>query len=133
MTDSTVKPPKAKTGPKKGFKQSPEHIARRKMWGAANPKWKGDAALVNAGRQRARRIYQHIGPCSGCGALRGERHHRDGNTHNNDSANIAVLCRRCHMATDGRLSAFLEMARAQQPKAVAARIRSCRMAEGLSR
>lgn len=32
-----------------------------------------------------------------------DRHHRDGNSQNNDPSNIAFLCRRCHMAADGRL------------------------------
>ena len=32
-----------------------------------------------------------------------ERHHRDGDQHNNERANVALLCRRCHMVVDGRL------------------------------
>lgn len=34
--------------------------------------------------------------CDGCGATRTERHHVDGNPMNNDGANIAILCRKCH-------------------------------------
>jgi DNA modification methylase len=56
-----------------------------------------------------------------CGAVRGERHHRDGDTSNNDPANIAVVCRRCHMAADGRLDAFKDLARRNRERWMAAR------------
>lgn len=42
-----------------------------------------------------------------------ERHHRDGDTANNEAANIAFLCRRCHMEIDGRLAAFLSLPKRQ--------------------
>jgi hypothetical protein len=98
-----------KPGPKPGFKQTAEHIEKRKRFGAEHPNWKGDAVSVKGGRTRALRSYRDIGPCSTCGALRAERHHRDGNTANNDAENIAVLCRKCHMAEDGRLEAVRKM------------------------
>lgn len=108
-------------GPKKGYKQSPEHVAKRKRFGDQHPNWKGDAVSTKGGRSRALRAYPEIGPCSACGDEPAERHHRDGDTTNNAPENIAVLCRKCHMAEDGRLDAVREMARSQQPKAIAAR------------
>lgn len=53
-------------------------------------------------------MYPVIGACERCGADKTERHHKDGNTLNNVSSNIAVLCRRCHMDADGRLSEATE-------------------------
>lgn len=111
-----------KPGPKKGYKQSPEHIAKRKRWGKDHHAWKGDDVTVKAGRSRAlRRVAS--GECEKCGADKAERHHIDGDTLNNTSENISLLCRRCHMETDGRLAAFTALAKENQPHAVAARWR----------
>lgn len=67
--------------------------------------WKGDAATVHVKRERARKLYA-LGPCQACGAPGRDRHHRDGDTGNNSPENIRILCRRCHMAEDGRLQAL---------------------------
>ena len=69
---------------------------------------KTDNPSVKTGRSRAQRLYPEIGPCESCGAERAERHHRDGDTINNDPSNIAALCRKCHMETDGRLEKLIE-------------------------
>lgn len=69
-----------------------------------NANWKGDAASKGAARDRLKRRLPVEGPCeAGCGAPARDRHHKDGNPHNNDRANIALLCRRCHMVADGRI------------------------------
>lgn len=65
--------------------------------------WRGDNAQTNTKRERARRRYP-LGDCVACGNEGVDRHHRDGNTGNNSPENIAILCRRCHMAIDGRLA-----------------------------
>lgn len=90
----------------RGYKQSPEHIAKRaaKSRGETHPNWTGDQVSEKGGRKRALKLYPEIGPCQECGAAKSERHHIDGNTANNERANIAILCRRCHMAADGRLA-----------------------------
>lgn len=81
-------------------------------WGAENPAWKGDAAEYSETKRcRAQRRYI-LGKCDSCGKPAFDRHHRDGNTGNNEPFNIGVLCRRCHMLEDGRLQRFIEMARA---------------------
>lgn len=90
-------------GATKGRKQSPEHIAKRIKSGPDHPNWKGDSIKDRSGRTRALRLYPKIGPCTICGNKKSERHHRDGNTANNSAFNIVILCRRCHMAEDGRL------------------------------
>lgn len=72
------------------------------LYGAANGKWRGDNIKMHSGHVRAQRLYPDIGPCTKCGAQKAERHHKDGNTANNDWSNIEVLCRKCHMLTDGR-------------------------------
>lgn len=64
--------------------------------------WKGDDATMGSKRARARRRYA-LGPCEQCGEPGTDRHHIDGNTGNNASANIAILCRGCHIKLDGRL------------------------------
>lgn len=74
--------------------------------GSNNARWKGDQAGAQAGRLRAEKMYRKIGPCVRCGSERSERHHKDGNTLNNDPSNIEIVCRRCHMEEDGRLSQF---------------------------
>lgn len=110
-----------KRGPRKGYKQSPEHIAKRKRFGDEHPNWKGDAITEKSGRSRAIRAYPLIGGCVRCGASKAERHHKNGNTADNRPENIEIVCRRCHMEEDGRLAAFtassmknLELARAAQ-------------------
>ena len=108
-------------GPKKGYKQSPEHIAKRKRFGTDHPNWKGDAVSERAGRSRAIRRYPNIGPCIACGDTPAERHHINGNTADNEPDNIAIICRRCHMKADGRMDKFIELAKRNQPRAVAAR------------
>ena len=77
--------------------------------GALNPRWKGSDVTPEAGRHRARRRYVTVGPCRICGNPKAERHHKDGNTLNNDPDNIDIVCRRCHMGEDGRLEKLSEM------------------------
>jgi hypothetical protein len=77
-------------------------------WKDRNPNWRGDKASINAGRMRARRWYKDIGMCSKCLKRKAERHHKDGNTINNNPSNIEFLCRSCHMKEDGRLKALYE-------------------------
>ena len=84
---------------------------RSGQFGDANSQWIGDAVSVKGGRSRALRLFPEAEPCEECGNPKGERHHRDGNTANNAPENVAWLCRRCHMVTDGRLPAFLKMSR----------------------
>jgi hypothetical protein len=69
------------------------------------------------GRARALKLYPRIGPCVRCGNPKSERHHSDGNTFNNESGNIIVLCRRCHMTEDGRIEKLKQITLTAQPKA----------------
>jgi hypothetical protein len=76
------------------------------MRGETHPRWKGDAANVTTGRERARRRFA-ADACVQCGATENlDRHHVDGNTRNNEPENVEVRCRRCHMSVDGRLHAL---------------------------
>lgn len=106
MADRVGKP-----GPKPGYKQSPEHIAKRIKRGEEHPNWKGDEITERSGRSRALRAFPD-GPCEVCGEP-AERHHKDGNTANNSPSNIAMLCRRHHMTADGRLDAFVKLDRSR--------------------
>jgi hypothetical protein len=92
----------------KGYKQTPEHIAKRIKRGPDHHHWQGKRVSVRGGRARALRLYPDIGPCELCGNPRSERHHVDENTANNEPSNIAIICRRCHMRTDGRLKRLSE-------------------------
>lgn len=67
--------------------------------------WRRDAITPDGGRRRAQKLYP-LGACEQCGRPGQDRHHKDGDTANNDPANVVILCRRCHMAIDGRLQAF---------------------------
>lgn len=82
--------------------------------GKDNPGWRGDAASDETKRQRCRRRYA-IGLCDSCGLPASDRHHKDGNTGNNDPGNIAILCRTCHMQADGRLEGFLSHCKGLHP------------------
>lgn len=53
-----------------------------------------------AGRQRARYIFSEKQPCSVCGKVNGQRHHKDGNPDNNHPSNIAWLCPKHHVHAD---------------------------------
>ena len=112
--------PKLAPGPRKGYKQTQEHIEKRKRFGPEHHHWKGDSIKRVSGRTRAERDYQ-TKPCELCGNTKAERHHKDNNTANNKPNNIQFLCRKCHMQQDGRLNEFKRIAKANQPKAVAAR------------
>src|SRR5438105_2322784 len=93
--------PLERPGPKQGFKQSTEHVNKRKRWGEDHPRWIGDRASTTVAYKRTHRRFTR-GACSECGAPDGERHHKDGNLRNNDKGNIAILCRTCHVAAHGR-------------------------------
>ncbi len=95
---------------RKGRRQRKFCSIRCSKLGKFNPRWTGDSASKVAGHHRARRAYVEIGPCEKCGASPAERHHKDENTSNNAPSNIAILCRRCHMASDGRLERFTRSA-----------------------
>ncbi len=60
----------------------------------------------HTGRIQAQRLFPVMRSCERCGQGAKDRHHRDDNTLNNDPINVAFLCRRCHMETDGRLATF---------------------------
>lgn len=79
------------------------------LFGADNPNWGGNNVTMKAGHARCRRLYPNIGPCTRCGSEESERHHIDGDTTNNAPDNIEILCRRCHMETDGRLDKAKEI------------------------
>ena len=89
----------------RGYTQAPEQVEKRKRAGAASHHWQGDKASPKAGRKRAIKLYREIGPCEECGAVKTERHHKDENPANNHPSNIAILCRKCHMAAHRALKA----------------------------
>jgi hypothetical protein len=105
---------------KRGYRQSPEHVAKRIRTGADHHAWMGAGVSEKGGRSRALRAFPVLQPCEECGTSESERHHVNGDTADNTSTNIRFLCRRCHMKTDGRLNAFTEMAKARSAEAVEA-------------
>lgn len=111
-------------GVKKGYKQTSEHVEKRKKFGEEHHAWLGNKIVRRSGRTRAERLFQKE-PCEVCGEdkKRIDRHHKDGDTKNNERTNIKFLCRKCHMREDGRYQNFINLARENQPKAVAARWR----------
>ena len=76
-------------------------------WGSRNPRWRGDAVKNDAAWDRAQRRYS-LGKCERCEKPAQDRHHIDGNIRNNDTSNIARLCRRHHMEVDGRLAKLIQ-------------------------
>lgn len=75
--------------------------------GESNVTWKGNTASTNAGRKRAQKDFP-MGKCTLCGADGKDRHHRDGNSLNNNPENIKILCRKCHMTVHGILGGYLK-------------------------
>ncbi len=69
--------------------------------GPLNSNWVGDNITQASARCRAQRMYPQQ-PCVICGKD-GERHHKDGDTANNQYDNIDWLCRKHHMEADGRM------------------------------
>lgn len=80
-------------------------MARVGAFGADNINWRGDSVSIAGGNQRAQRAYPGTRLCSvdGCRSV-AERHHRDGDTRNNEIENIEFLCNRHHKAVDGRMT-----------------------------
>jgi hypothetical protein len=53
-----------------------------------NPQWKGNNASDSSARSRAKRRIPVLGNCP-CGRKATDRHHKDGNPHNNHPSNIS--------------------------------------------
>jgi len=68
-----------------------------------------------AGHKRAQTLYP-LGVCEwdGCDKGAAHRHHVDGNTLNNEPANIARLCVRHHLEAHGSLERFSKIARGRR-------------------
>lgn len=81
--------------------------------GPRHYRWAGASATGHAGRRRAQKLFPVIGKCAKCPSKAKDRHHIDGDTSNNDPSNIEFVCRRCHMAEDGRLERLRLMALAR--------------------
>lgn len=79
----------------------------RGLLGQDHPSWRGAMASDNSKRHRAWRRFS-LGPCERCGNPGTDRHHRNGNL--DDLRDIAILCRRCHMQSDGRLERLKSIA-----------------------
>jgi len=94
--------PTLQPGPKEGFKQSAEHVAKRTKRGQEHPAWKGDAVTIKGGRSRAKRKFA-LDVCQKCGAPATDRHHKDGNPRNNAESNIEILCEPCHIRAHGKV------------------------------
>lgn len=71
-------------------------------------RWTGDDVSEKGGRARALRWFSDQ-PCDKCGETKADRHHKNGDTSNNDAANIEFLCRKCHMTDDGRIERMREV------------------------
>ena len=96
---------------KLGIKANPAVKTRRlreTKSGENNPNWKGIDSCKDSARERARSIFKQLLPCEVCENKKTERHHADGNPHNNTPENIKFLCRKHHMEMDGRLGRLIE-------------------------
>ena len=103
-------------GWKKGRKHTPETLEkmRQSKMGEKNPRWGGSDVAPLVGRKRAGRRFPVLGKCEyegGCEKPARERHHKDGNTSNNDRSNLQFLCAWHHHLIDGRLEALAEQAK----------------------
>lgn len=76
-----------------------ERASQRALEGFGPDTGKRSAAR---GRREARYLFP-IDYCERCGEKATDRHHRDGDTHNNSAENIAGLCRGCHISHHKKL------------------------------
>lgn len=60
---------------------------------------------LKLGRAKCRWLYPDIGACESCGEPAVDRHHKDGDTWNNNRSNLMFLCRRCHLDIDPKFVA----------------------------
>src|SRR5258708_7044519 len=67
-----------------------------------SPHWKKDSTNPQTGRNMAWRMFK-LEPCEVCKSKKSERHHIDGNPLNNVRNNIMFLCRKHHIAIEGRV------------------------------
>jgi hypothetical protein len=75
----------------------------KRRFGAGTPNWNGDRATRKTGHQRAQRRFPVLGKCQRCGLKDArERHHKDGNTLNNEPGNVDKLCYSCHRIVEPR-------------------------------
>ena len=79
--------------------------------GNKNSNWKGDSIGSDGARRRIsdKRFSTYIPVPEGY-----ERHHIDGNPHNNDPSNIAIVTRKEHMFLDKRLDKILKLNQARR-------------------
>lgn len=74
--------------------------------GEKHPRWKGNAITPQSGRHRAQHHFPLL-PCAVCGkepqGHRVHRHHKDGDTRNNNAENIICLCALHHKAEHKKL------------------------------
>jgi hypothetical protein len=86
-------------------------VCRKGHWEHRNPQWRPEGAdYVTLGHARARSRFKVLELCEQCHSSKArDRHHKDGNTFNNDRANVTFLCRRCHMLIDGRMDKLLAL------------------------
>lgn len=82
--------------------------------------WVGDAGAEQTGRTRCQKLYPGPLQCEieGC-EKKAERHHKDGDTLNNERSNIQFLCRSHHAKLEHRTLGFehTSEARAKQSEA----------------
>jgi len=81
--------------------------------------WKGDSATNESKRSRAARRHpiKKKDKCQKCKIKNAhDRYHKDGNLDNIDPENIMLVCRRCCMELDGRLSFLKNMDHSHQVK-----------------
>ena len=79
-----------------------------------NPNWKGDNVSPDNKRKRVRRRYA-LTNCEVCGKPGRDRHHKNANLNDISPGNIIILCRRCHMAIDGRIDKLRVIERKKRP------------------
>lgn len=80
-----------------------------------NPAWKGDGAGTQAAHNRARRWYgKSKEPCAICDSEKSEIHHIDSNPYNNEPDNIQWVCRKHHVAIDGRMDKIRSVRRGEE-------------------
>lgn len=92
--------PKLKPGPRKGYKQTEDHIQAVKnavQSGENHHLWKGNNVTKHRGNMRAQEVYRLPEKCNRCSNTPIDRHHIDRDTTNNHPDNIEFLCRSCHV------------------------------------
>ena len=93
--------------PKKGYKQTVEHIKNNKKFGEKHGLWKGDKVGHSGLHDWIRRRKPKPLLCEKCGKTKPYDLANISGLYKRDTSDFRWLCRHCHMTEDGRIKILI--------------------------